>query len=93
MLTGLLDADQPMCSRAPDHLRQVVHHQVTLYTATAHVAGILGDPRTLRPVDKDPHPVPGPMRAELLGWIDSVADAADNATAATGRRLGFPPEE
>ncbi|MFJ2088212.1 hypothetical protein ACIOEW_02995 [Streptomyces sp. NPDC087901] len=97
ILAGLLDPDQPLRSRALDRLHHVVHHQNTLYTATApaalYVVGILGDSRTLWAVDKRPHSFPGPMRAELLGWLDSVADAADDATAATSRRFGFPPEE
>ncbi len=33
------------------------------------------------------------MRAELLGWLDSVANAADDQAEATMRRFGFPPED
>ncbi|MDX2558642.1 hypothetical protein PV371_03100 [Streptomyces sp. TX20-6-3] len=97
ILLDLVDADPRVRSKALSRLHQVVHHQNTLYTATApaamYVAGILGDARTLETVEKEPHAFPGPMRAELLGWLDSVADAADDETAATMRRFGFPPEE
>lgn len=51
MLLGLLDADEGVRSRALGDLHHVVHHQNTLYTATApaalYVAGILGDERAL----------------------------------------------
>ncbi|MEU6509704.1 hypothetical protein [Streptomyces sp. NPDC046942] len=97
MLTGLTDVDEGVRSRALDDLHHVVHHQNTLYTATApaalYVAGILGDARSLRSVEKNPHSSPGPMRAELLGWLDSVANEADDEAAAISRRIGFPPEE
>ncbi|MFE2012517.1 hypothetical protein [Streptomyces sp. NPDC059491] len=97
ILSDLVDADPRVRSKALSRLHHVVHHQNTLYTATApaavHVAGILGDARTLESVEKEPHAFPGPMRAELLGWLDSVANAADDETAATMRRFGFPPEE
>lgn len=97
MLLGLTDPDLRVRSQALSRLHQVVHHQNTLYTATApaavYVAGILGDTRTLEAVEKGPHDFPGPMRAELLGWLDSVANAADDEAAATSRRFGFPPEE
>ncbi|MFH8625515.1 hypothetical protein ACH4A8_27140 [Streptomyces vietnamensis] len=97
ILLDLVDADLRVRSKALSRLHHVVHHQNTLYTATApaavYVAGVLGDVRTLETVEKEPHAFPGPMRAELLGWLDSVADAADDETAATMRRFGFPPEE
>ncbi|MFF1838967.1 hypothetical protein ACFVXE_32995 [Streptomyces sp. NPDC058231] len=96
-LVALLDDDQRVRSHALDHLHHVVHHQNTLYVATApaalYVAAVLPDPRTAVPVDKRPHDFPGPMRAELLGWLNSVADAAGNQAEATMRRFGFPPED
>ncbi|MDG9719994.1 hypothetical protein [Streptomyces sp. DH24] len=96
-LVALLDDDQRTRSQALDHLHHVVHHQNTLYVATVpatlYVAGILLDPRTTLPVDKRPHGFPGPMRAELLGWLNSVADAAGDQAEATMRRFGFPPED
>ncbi|MFF0271826.1 hypothetical protein [Streptomyces sp. NPDC004330] len=97
ILLDLVDVDLRVRSQALSRLHHVVHHQNTLYTATppaaVYVAGILGDTRTLETVEKAPHAFPGPMRAELLGWLDSVANAADDETAATMRRFGFPPEE
>ncbi|WP_433892471.1 hypothetical protein [Streptomyces sp. CA-111067] len=97
MLTGLLNADQRVRSRALDYLHHVVHHQNTLYEATVpaalYVAAVLTDPRTALPVDKKPRDFPGPMRAELLGWLGSVAHAADEEAETTSRRLGFPPED
>ncbi|WP_267713815.1 hypothetical protein [Streptomyces sp. CoH17] len=96
-LVALLDADQGVRSEALGHLHHVVHHQNTLYAATApaalYVAAILLDPRTALPVEKGPRDFPGPMRAELLGWLDSVANAADDQAQATMRHVGFPPEE
>ncbi|WP_424568692.1 hypothetical protein [Streptomyces sp. CH-036] len=95
-LVALLDVDQRARSQALGHLHHVVHHQNTLYAATApaalYVAAILLDPRTALPVEKGPRDFPGPMRAELLGWLDSVANAADTQAEATMRRFGFPPE-
>lgn len=97
ILLDLVDTEPCVRSKALSRLHHVVHHQNTLYTATApaalYVAGILGDARTLEAVEKGPHAFPGPMRAELLGWLGSVADAAGDDAAATMRRFGFPPEE
>ncbi|MGC4948007.1 hypothetical protein ACLQ2N_17660 [Streptomyces sp. DT224] len=96
-LVALLDVDRSVRSRALDHLHHVVHHQNTLYVATApaalYVAAILLDPLTALPVEKGPRDFPGPMRAELLGWLDSVANAAGDRAGATMRRFGFPPED
>ncbi|GGU77510.1 hypothetical protein FHX79_112639 [Streptomyces cavourensis] len=96
-LVALLDTDQRVRSQALDHLHHVVHHQNTLYGATApaafYVAAILPDPRTTLPVEKRPRDFPGPMRAALLGWLDSVANAADDQAEATMRHFGFPPED
>ncbi|WP_046500606.1 hypothetical protein [Streptomyces odonnellii] len=96
-LVSLLDADQRVRSRALNHLHHAVHHQNTLYGATIpaalYVAAILLDPRTALPVDKESGDFPGPMRAELLGWLGSVADAAGDQTGATMRRVGLPPED
>ena len=41
------------------------------------VAAILTYSRTVLPVDKRPGDLPGPMHAELLGWIGSVVQAAE----------------
>ncbi|MFF3317637.1 hypothetical protein ACFYV5_19305 [Streptomyces sp. NPDC003035] len=97
ILLDLMDTDLRVRSQALSRLHHVLHHQNTLYTATApaavYVAGILGDARALEAVEKERHAFPGPMRAELLGWLDSVANAADDEAAATMRRFGFPPEK
>jgi hypothetical protein len=97
ILTGLLDVDEGVRSQALDDLHHVVHHQDTLYTATGpaalYVAGILGDARTMRSVATDRHGFPGPMRAELLGWLGSVAGSVGYAAAADLRRFGFSPED
>ncbi|MET8574296.1 hypothetical protein [Streptomyces sp. NPDC005012] len=95
-LVALLHDDQRTRSQAMDHLHYVVHHQGTLYEATVpaslYVAAILPDPRTALPVDKKVSSFPGPMRRELLGWLDSVANAVSDEVEETMRRLGFPPE-
>ncbi|WP_435972261.1 hypothetical protein [Streptomyces sp. Qhu_M48] len=97
ILAELLDADQRVRSEALDYLHHVVHHQNTLYDATVpaalYVAGILTDPRAGLPFDKQPHDFPGPLRAALLGWLGSVADAASDEAATISRSVGFPPEE
>lgn len=94
MLTALLHADQVVRTKALHDLHGVVHHQNTLYEATRpaalYVAAILGDPRTERAVDKGRWPFPGCLRAELLGWIRSVAEAVTDEADAIGTRLGFP---
>ncbi|MFD6334461.1 hypothetical protein ACFWGI_33455 [Streptomyces niveus] len=96
-LVALLDADQGVRSRALDHLDHAVLHQCTLYSATApaalYVAGILTDPRTAVPVGAAPRAVPGPLRAELLDWLDSAANEVTDEAEANSRHLGFPPEE
>jgi hypothetical protein len=96
-LVALLDQDQRVRSRALNHLRHVVNHQDTLYEATVpaalYVAAILADPRTALPVEKSPSSFPGPMRAELLGWLNSVADSASDRAEESLRHFGFPPED
>jgi hypothetical protein len=94
MLTSLLDADQGVRTKAPKDLHGVVHHQNTLYEATRpaalYVAAILPDPRTARTIDKDRWSFPGCLRAELIGWIHSVAEAVSDQDDAIRTRLGFP---
>ncbi|TFI22485.1 hypothetical protein [Streptomyces sp. 4R-3d] len=96
-LVALLDADHGVRSRALDHLDHAVLHQCTLYSATApaalYVAGILTDPRTAVPVGAAPCAVPGPLRAELLDWLDSAANEVTDEAEANSRRHGFPPED
>lgn len=94
ILVALLDADQGMRTKALDNLHGVLHHQDTIYEATVptaqYVAAILPDPRTLRSVEKTHRSFPGCMRADLLAWLDSVADAVTDAVNEVGQRLGFP---
>lgn len=93
MLIALLDAGQRVRSKALDHIDYAVHHQNTLYSATIpaalYVAGILADPRSNVPVETKPHSFPGPLRANLLGWLDSVTNEASDETEAMGRQHGF----
>lgn len=97
MLAGLLDDDPQMRARALVHLHHAVHHQNTLYSATVpaavYVASILGDPRAAMPVDKEPQDFPGPLRAELLGWLGSVAGEGSDEAAVIARHHGFVLEE
>ncbi|KJY26858.1 hypothetical protein [Streptomyces sp. NRRL S-495] len=94
-LDRLLDSDRRRRTGALDFLHHVVHHQNTLYEATVpaalYVAGILSDPRTLRPIDRSREDLPGPMRAALLGWLGAVASEANDAAAEAFRRQGFRP--
>ncbi|MGY0466651.1 hypothetical protein ACW14Y_41300 [Kitasatospora sp. cg17-2] len=96
-LERLLDSDRRRRTGALDFLHHVVHHQNTLYEATAptalYVVGILADPRTLRPIDRSRQYLPGPMRAALLGWLGAVASEANDTAADAFRRHGFRPEE
>ncbi|MER5887742.1 hypothetical protein ABT160_28330 [Streptomyces sp. NPDC001941] len=97
MLTRLLDADQRVRTEALEYLHHVVHHQNTLYGVTVpaalYVAAILADSRAGWCYDKQHQDFPGPVRAALLGWLGSVADAAGDEAAAVSRRMGFPPQD
>ncbi|WP_406329476.1 hypothetical protein [Streptomyces sp. NBC_00203] len=94
ILVALLDADQGVRTRALDNLYGILHHQGTIYEATVPtaqcVAAILPDPRTALSVDKTHRSFPGCMRADLLAWLGSVADAVTDAVDEVGQRLGFP---
>ncbi|MFE6336160.1 hypothetical protein ACFVOK_23585 [Streptomyces sp. NPDC057798] len=96
-LVGLLDADQAVRTRALDDLHHVLHHQNTLYEATAptalYVAALLPDPRTTLPVDKDRRSFPGCLRAGLLAWIASVSAEVSNTADAEAERHGFPLDD
>lgn len=97
MLLALLDTEQAVRTKALDDLHHVVHHQNTLYEATApaalYVAAILTDPRTTWPVDKNRWSFPGNMRAELLAWIASVASDVTEAADAIRTEHGFPLDD
>ncbi|WP_339131490.1 hypothetical protein WJM95_22195 [Streptomyces sp. f51] len=94
ILVALLDEDQGVRTRALENLHCILHHQGTMYEATVptaqYVAAILPDPRTVLSVDKTRRSFPGCIRAELLGWLGSVADAVTDAVDEMGQRLGFP---
>ncbi|MFF4270213.1 hypothetical protein [Streptomyces sp. NPDC001536] len=97
VLVALLDPNQAVRTKALGDIHHVVHHQNTLYEATAptalYVAAILSDPRTTCSVDKDRWSFPGNMRAELLGWIDSVANDVTDAAYIIDSEHGFPLDD
>ncbi|EXG82884.1 hypothetical protein [Cryptosporangium arvum] len=68
ILPGVLSADATTRADALGYLYGALHHQDTVYGATApavdYVLTILGDPRA------------DPMRVALLRWLTSVLDAA-----------------
>ncbi|MEJ3746378.1 HEAT repeat domain-containing protein [Actinomycetes bacterium KLBMP 9797] len=89
ILAALL-SDDPACqSRALGDLYGVVHHQDTIYSATApavnFVVAVLGDPRMLTPVPvgSGSHVTHVALRAALLDWLTSVMEAAAGADERT----------
>ncbi|WP_426502410.1 HEAT repeat domain-containing protein [Dactylosporangium sp. McL0621] len=82
ILTALLSTEVATQVSALNALYDLVHHQDTLYTATPpavdFVVAVLGDQRTLTPVPADRRRGAKlvPLRAELLGWLTSVMEAA-----------------
>ena len=97
MLVALLDTDQNIRTKALGYLFNTLHHQNTLYTATVptalYVAAVLPDPRTTTAVTKAQQDIPGGMRAELLNWINSVADEVSDEVEAIRRRHDFSPDD
>ncbi|MFD6287588.1 hypothetical protein ACFWDP_38005 [Streptomyces anthocyanicus] len=93
-LVALWDRDQGVRTEALEYLYGTLHHQNTLYSATVatalYVAAVLADPRTIWSIDKKRGSFPGPMRAELLYWIASVASEVTDEAAKTSRQVGFP---
>ncbi|MCW8100730.1 hypothetical protein OG288_22740 [Streptomyces tauricus] len=93
-LAALSDPDQGVRTKALDYLYGTLHHQNTLYSATVptalYVAALLADPRTAWSIDKERGSFPGPMRAELLAWIASVANEVTDEAEKASRRFGFP---
>ncbi|MGC0376312.1 hypothetical protein [Streptomyces sp. SAI-229] len=86
LLARLLEPDPKVQVTALSELGELVHHQNTLYEATApvalYVAGILTHPAamTLRPYRGVP------IRATLLNWLVSTAyDASDEIVGRTER--------
>lgn len=96
-LAALWDDNQSVRKEALDYLYGTLHHQNTLYSATVatalYVAATLADPRTTWSIAKDHHSFPGPMRAELLAWIASVAQEVTNEAESTSHQLGFPLDD
>ncbi|MEW1644228.1 hypothetical protein [Streptomyces sp. NPDC091219] len=96
-LAELLAQDQTVRTKALDYLHHTLHHQNTLYEATVPaalcVAAILPNPRTTRTMDKNHHLTTVCMRAELLHWITSVADAVTDEADALSRLHGFPLDD
>lgn len=96
-LADLLNVDPDARARAVDHLNDPVHHQNSLYSATApaalYVAVILGDPRTDTSVPGDEEGQWYPLRQVLLDWLGSITDEVSNDAEATWLRFGFSPEE
>ncbi|KOG34994.1 hypothetical protein ADK34_06665 [Streptomyces viridochromogenes] len=92
LLVGLLADDLSTQARALRHLEDPIHHQNSVYSATVpaalFVAAALKDPSTATAL-----PAPGggqkQVRAALLDWLESVADAVGNAAEATMARLGL----
>lgn len=82
ILAALLSRDVAVQVRALRDLHQLVLHQDTIYPATPpavdFVVAILGDRRALTAVPPDSRRGAGvvPLRAELLGWLTAVMEAA-----------------
>ncbi|MCC5580042.1 hypothetical protein IMZ11_30900 [Microtetraspora sp. AC03309] len=95
-LTDLLNGPPDAQARAAKHLDHVVHHQNSLYTATApaalYVAAILTDSPTDIAVPYGREGRRCRLRQALLDWLGSVADEVGKEAETTLVRLGFPPE-
>jgi hypothetical protein len=94
ILAALLEAAPEVQARSLHYLDNVLHHQNTLYDATVpaalYVAAILPDPRAADTVDDERRPLPGPLRAHLLDWLDSVAHEVADEAESISRDHGFP---
>lgn len=82
----------PAQATALRHLEDPIHHQNSVYSATVpaalFVAAALMDPSTAAVL---PNPVgrQKQVRAALLGWLESVANAVGNKAEATMAQLGL----
>ncbi|WP_214325299.1 hypothetical protein [Nonomuraea sediminis] len=96
-LADLLNGAPEAQAGAVDHLNDPVHHQNSLYSATApaalYVAVILSDPRTDTLVPGGEEVQWHPLRQALLDWLGSIADEVGIDAEATWLRSGFSPEE
>jgi hypothetical protein len=94
MPTAPLEATPEGRARSPRYLDHALHHQNTLYGATVpaalYVAAILPNPGTAATVDDERRPPPGPLRAHLLDWMDSVAHEVTDEAESTSRDHGLP---
>ncbi|WP_326557252.1 hypothetical protein [Micromonospora sp. NBC_01796] len=79
ILAALLSDDAVRQARALGDLYGIIHHQDTIYSATApavdFVVAVLDAPRMLTPVAARGGVGTVPMRAALLDWLTSVMDA------------------
>lgn len=95
VLGGLLAADPSSQARAMRYLEDPVHHQNSIYSATApaalYVAAALRDPRTATMLPSREHGE-YQLRAAMLDWLQSVANAVGDDAEAIRKRLGFPLE-
>ncbi|MFI6321024.1 hypothetical protein ACIBG8_26040 [Nonomuraea sp. NPDC050556] len=96
-LADLLLGTPEAQAKAVRHLNDLVHHQNSLYSATApaalYVAAILSDPRTAALVPVGEKGQRHPLRQSLLDWLGAIADEVGNDAEATLLSLGFSPEE
>jgi hypothetical protein len=94
-LGDLLAADSVVVAKSLRHLEQSVHHQNSIYSATApvarFVAAILSDPRVGVPGVYRRGDARRPLRAVLLDWLGEMADDVSDAAAEASRQPGFTP--
>lgn len=94
-LGDLLAADPAVVAKSLRHLEQTVHHQNSIYSATApsalFVAAILSDPRVEAPGVYRRNDSRRPLRAVLLDWLGEMADDVSDAAAEASRQPGFTP--
>jgi hypothetical protein len=94
-LGDLLAADPAVVTESLSHLEQTVHHQNSIYSATApsalFVAAILSDPRVEAPGVYRRGDPRRPLRAALLDWLGEMADDVSDAAVEGSRQPGFGP--
>lgn len=93
---GDLLASQPdVVAKSLRHLEQTVHHQNSIYSATApsalFVAAILADKRVEAPGVYRRGDSRRPLRAVLLDWLGEMADDVSDAAVEASRQPGFSP--
>jgi hypothetical protein len=95
-LGDLLAADPAVAAKSLRHLEQTVHHQNSIYSATApsalFVAAILSDPRVEAPgVYRREDPRRRPLRAVLIDWLGEMADDVSDAAIEASHQPGYGP--